>query len=126
VLVVALCFVNDGNNAEMLWSYAMSIVSEQSNTTTLCAARLLRFCIKSFHLRNNIECHFTYLRLLHQLGHYDEFHAQVMKYILQQPMIMCKNMLYHQIYINMEVCRKLKLKKIFIFCKLIHSKTAVV
>ena len=61
----------------------MSIASEQSNTAaTLTATRLLRFCIKSFHLRNDIKAHVTYLRLLHQLGHYDEFHAQVMPRIL--------------------------------------------
>jgi len=76
---VALCFINDSNHAQVLWSYAMSIATEQSNTAaTLTATRLLHFCIKSFHLRNDIKAHFTYLRLLHQLGHYDEFHAQVM------------------------------------------------
>jgi len=57
----------------------MSVTSKQSNTSaTLTAARLLHFCIKSFHLRNDINAHYTYLRLVHQLGHYDEFHAQVM------------------------------------------------
>ena len=80
---VALCFINDSNHAEVLWSYAMSIATEQSNTAaTLTATRLLHFCIKSFHLRNDIKAHFTYLRLLHQLGHYDEFHAQVMSGVL--------------------------------------------
>jgi len=59
----------------------MSVTSEQSNTeATLTATRLLHLCIKSFHMRNDIEAHYNYLRLIHQLGRYDEFHAQV--YIL--------------------------------------------
>jgi len=57
----------------------MSIASDHSNTAaSLAATRLLSFCIKSFHLSNDIKAHFTYLRLMHQLGHYDEFHAQVL------------------------------------------------
>lgn len=76
--IAALCFINESNNAKMLWSYAMSIASTQSNTSTvLTAIRLLHFCIKSLHLHNDITAHVTYLRLLHQLGHYDEFHALV-------------------------------------------------
>jgi len=67
----------------MLWSYAMSVTSEQSNTAAmLTATRLLQFCIKSFHLRNDIKAHYTYLRLVHQLGHYDEFHSQVWRSVL--------------------------------------------
>jgi len=63
----------------MLWSYAMSIASEQSNTAAaLTVTRLLRFCVKSLHLSNDIKANFTYLRLMHQFGHYDEFHAQVL------------------------------------------------
>jgi len=78
VAVVALCFINDSNNAEMLWSYAISAASEpNSAAATLTATRLLQFCITSCHLRNDIKANFTYLRLMHQLGHYDEFHAQV-------------------------------------------------
>jgi len=82
-VAVALCFINDSNHAQVLWSYAVSIASDQSNTAArLTASRLLHFCIKSFHLHNDIKAHFTYLRLLHQLGHYDKFHSQVMSGIL--------------------------------------------
>jgi len=57
----------------------MSISSDQSNAAqSLVAIRLLRVCIKSLHLSNDTKAHFTYLRLMHQLGHYDEFHAQVL------------------------------------------------
>jgi len=83
-VVIALCFINDSNHAQVLWSYAISVASEQSNTAaTLTATRLLQLCIKSFHLHNDIKAHFTYLRLLHQLGRYDEFHAQVISGILR-------------------------------------------
>jgi len=80
--VVALSFINDGNNAEELWSYAVFLASEQNNTAAaISATRLLRFCIKSFHLTNDIAAHCTYLQLMHQLGYYEEFHAQVFYYI---------------------------------------------
>jgi len=62
----------------------MSVVSEQSDTAeALVATRLLRLCIKSFHLSNDIKAQFTYLRLMHQLGHYDEFHAQVLYFSMK-------------------------------------------
>ena len=70
-----MAYINNEDNAWAIWLHALSLIDECNDK--LPALRLLNLCVKSDALVDDAAVHSTHLQLLHELGHYDDFHSEV-------------------------------------------------